>query len=65
MPYLSIAKRGFSSRFDLVEIENAILYKLRSGCQWRLLQMGHLFSGEPPSQDTVFHHYRKWSIKEE
>ena len=65
MPYLSIAKRGFSSKFDLVEIVNAIIYKLKSGCQWRLLPIGHLFSGELPSWNTVFHHYRKWSVKEE
>lgn len=65
MPYLSVAKRGFTSKFDLVEIVNAILYKLKSGCQWRLLPVGHLFSGEAPSWNTVFHHYRKWSEKEE
>ena len=28
MPYLWIAKRGYSSKFDLVEVVNAILYKL-------------------------------------
>ncbi|MBD5355860.1 MAG: transposase [Bacteroides sp.] len=65
MPCFSMAKRGFSSGFDLGEIVNAILYKLRSGCQRRLLPMGYLFSGEPPSRDTVFQHYRKWSVKEE
>ena len=65
MPYLSIAKRGFASKFDLVEIVNAILYKLKIGCQWRLLPIGHLFSGELPSWNTVFYHYRKWSVKEE
>ena len=65
MPYLSIAKRGFSSRFDLAEIVNAILYKLKSGCRWRLLPPRHLFSGEPPGWNTVFHHYRKWCVREE
>ena len=44
MPYLSIAKRGYASKFDLIEVVNAILYKLKSGCQWRLLPIGHLFS---------------------
>ncbi|MBD5309659.1 MAG: transposase [Bacteroides sp.] len=39
MPYLSLAKRGYTSQFDLVEVVNAILYKLKSGCQWRLLPM--------------------------
>ena len=41
MPHLSVAKKGFIPKFDLVEIVNAILYKLKSGCQWRLLPMGH------------------------
>lgn len=65
MPYLSMAKRGFPSKYDLVEIVNAILYKLKSGCQWRLLPVGHLFAGEPPSWKTVFHHFRKWSKADE
>jgi hypothetical protein len=56
MPNLSIAKRGYASQFDLVEIVNVILYTLKSGCQWRLLPIGHLFSGEGPSWDTVSHH---------
>ena len=46
MPYLSIAKRGYASKFDLIEVVNAILYKLKSGCQWRLLPIGHLFTHE-------------------
>jgi hypothetical protein len=44
MPYLSITKRGYASQFDLVEIVNAILYKLKSRCQWQLLPIGHLFN---------------------
>ncbi len=65
MHYLSVAKRRFTSKFHLVEIVNAILYKLESGCQWRLLPLGRLFSGEGPSWDTVFQHHRTWSVKEE
>lgn len=65
MPHLSVAKRGYTSQFDLVEVVNAILYKLKSGCQWRLLPTGHLFTGEPPSFITVFKHYRKWCKKGE
>lgn len=63
MPYLSVAKRGYTSKFDLVEVINAILYKLKTGCQWRLLPLGHLFTGDPPSFITVFKHYRKWCQK--
>lgn len=32
-PYLSMAKRGYTFKFDLIEVVNAILYKLKSGCQ--------------------------------
>lgn len=60
LPYLSVAKRGFTSKFNIIEIINAILYKLKTGCQWRLLPVGHLFSGDCPTWNTVFHHYRKW-----
>ena len=54
MPYLSVTKRGFTSKFDLLEIVNAILYHLKSGCQWQFLPRGHLFSSEPPSCNTLF-----------
>ena len=59
-PCLSVAKRGFTSKFDLVEVVNIILYKLKTGCQWHLLSVSHLFSGGCPTWNTVFHHYRKW-----
>lgn len=66
MPCLSVAKRGFVSKFDFTEMVNAILYKLKSGFQWRLLPVGHLFSrNELPSYQTVFHHYRKWCKADE
>lgn len=60
MPCLTLAKRGFASKFDLVAIVNAILHKLKTGCQWEHLPVRHLFEGEIPSYKTVFHHYRKW-----
>ena len=60
MPYLSVAKREFPIKFDLLSIVTAILYKLKSGCQWEYLPMRHFFDGEVSSYKTVFHHYRKW-----
>jgi hypothetical protein len=33
IPYLSVAKRGFTTKSCLTEIVNAILYKLKTGCQ--------------------------------
>lgn len=60
MPYLSVAKRGYSSKFSLIEVVNAILHKLKSGCQWHQLPVGHLFGNDVPSWNAVYHHFRKW-----
>ena len=73
MPCLSVAKRGFTSKFDLPGIVNAILYRLKSGRMpvavsptGSPFQRGnHRFSGEPPSWNTVFQHYRKRCRKDE
>ena len=40
---------------------NAILYKLKTGCQWALLPVKALFSGKELSPGAVYHHYNKWS----
>lgn len=62
MPHLTVAKRGYVSKFDLVEIINAILYKLKTGLQWGL-PIAELLSGEDkPSYKTVFYRYRKWCM---
>lgn len=60
MPYLSVAKRGYSTKFDLVGIIAAILYKLKTGCHWAHLPTKQFFEGDIPSYKTVFHHFRKW-----
>lgn len=61
MPYLSVAKKGYTSKFDLLEMINTIIYKLKSGCQWRLLPIGHpFFRYDLLCKKTVFRHYRKW-----
>lgn len=60
LPCLSTAKRGFITKSCLIDIVNAILYKLKSGCQWKLLPVKALFSGEVLTYGAVYHHYRKW-----
>ena len=60
IPYLSIAKRGLTGKFDLLSIVTAILYKLRTGCQWEYLPVCNFFDGEIPGYKTIFYHYRKW-----
>lgn len=65
LPHLSVAKRGFISKSSLIEVINAILYKLKTGCQWAYLPVKELFSGKVLKYGAVFHHYNKWSKKGE
>ena len=44
----------------MIEVENSILYKLKTGCQWYLLSVGSLFSDVVLSHKTIFGHFRKW-----
>ena len=54
-PYLPLAKPGGRPRStNLREVVNAILYLLRSGCQWRMIP--HEF----PAWRTVYNYYRTW-----
>ena len=39
---------------DMREVVNAILYNLRSGCQWRMLPK------EFPPHQTLYHYFRTW-----
>ena len=60
MPYLSVAKRGYVSQGSLIEVVNAILHQLKSGCQWHQLPVEHLFGDVVLSWNAVYHHFRKW-----
>jgi putative transposase len=54
-PFLPLAKPGGRPRkTDLREVVNAILYLVRSGCQWRMIP--HEF----PAWKTVYNYYRAW-----
>ncbi len=47
--------RGRPLELDLREVVNAILYLVRTGCQWRNLP--HDF----PNWHSVYYHFRKWT----
>jgi putative transposase len=54
-PLIPAAKLGGRPRTtDMHEVVNAILYSLRSGCQWRMLPTDF-----PPYQ-TVYHYFWTW-----
>lgn len=61
MPYLPKAKRGMESKLPMYYIVNAILYKLKTGVQWRFLPVSALFPHHDYSWKSVYHHFNKWS----
>lgn len=57
LPQPSVAgTRGRPQEWPLREIVNAILYLLRTGCQWRMLPH------DLPPWQTVYYHHRKWRL---
>lgn len=54
MPHLNVAKMGYVSKYSLVDVVNAILYKLKTRCQWEYLHIGHSFlRGGAELQDCI------------
>ena len=51
----SVRKRTRPRTVDLHEVFNAVLYLLKSGCQWRMLPQGF------PNRSTVYSYFAKWS----
>lgn len=49
------AKRGPKRQVDLRAVLNALLYKLKSGCQWNLLPRSF------PPKSTVHYYFQKWT----
>jgi transposase len=61
LPLIPQNKRGFCCTFDLSEIVQCILYKLKTGVQWKYLFV-EIESFNPPfSRQLVYYYYRKWS----
>jgi transposase len=56
LPFLeAVRRRTKPRRVDLHEVFNAVLYVLKSGCQWRMLPEGF------PHWVTVYSYFAKWS----
>lgn len=62
VPYIPKTKRGFLPSVSLVEIINAILYKLKTGVQRRQLPIKALFEMRILSWQLVYYHYIKWCL---
>src|SRR5690554_4547345 len=64
VPFIPKTKRGFPPTVPLVEIINAILYKLKTGVQWNQLPVNALFEQQPLTWNAVYYHYRKWCVSD-
>ena len=62
VPLIPKTKRGFPPTVPLVELVNAILYKLKTGVQWHQLPVKALFEQNPLTWNAVYYHYRKWCL---
>ena len=60
LPFIPPNRWGFSSRFSMVYIIKSIVYKLKSGCQWKYLFIDIEGVRPPFSWQTVYYFYRKW-----
>ncbi|MEL7120628.1 MAG: transposase, partial [Bacteroidota bacterium] len=61
LPHLSSSNLGRKPKVPLWRIVKAIIYRLKSGCQWRELPMAIFCRRIIVSWNTVYYHFSKWS----
>jgi len=61
VPYLSKGKRGNKTGQPLWQIVRAILYRLKTGCQWRQLPLKEFFDKQQLSWQGVYYHFSRWT----
>ena len=59
--YLKIKEIGRHLKVPLWKIVKAILYKLKTGIQWRYLPIRQFFGFMKYSWQSVYYHFNKWS----
>ena len=60
LPHLSLGTRGPACRVELPDVVEAILYKLKTGCQWRQLPVKQFFTDKTLTWSGVYHHFNEW-----
>ncbi len=60
VPHLSKGKRGFRCKTPVFQVVQAILYRLKTGCQWRELPLKQFINDVPISWQNVYCHFNKW-----
>ena len=61
MPYLSQSRYGRKTKILLWRIVQAIVYKLKTGTQWRQLPMKQFSPKVKIGWESVYYHFNKWS----
>ena len=60
LPALPFSTHGRPSVVEPVELVEVILYKLKSGCQWRLLPVKQFFTGAFLTWQGVYARFNAW-----
>lgn len=55
-PLLPVYRWGRPRQLDMRCVVNAIVYVLKTGCQWAMLPK------EYPNHNSVYYHFRRWSL---
>jgi transposase len=61
LPHLSQTNLGRKTKIPLWRIIKAIIYRLKSGCQWREIPIAAFCSRILTTWNTMYYHFRKWS----
>ena len=59
-PYLNFGKITNNTKVKDYQVVTAIIYRLKTGCQWRQLPMKQFFRGKY-CWESVYYHFQKWS----
>ncbi|UYZ61202.1 transposase [Hymenobacter latericus] len=59
LPHLPLRTGGRPLRVDPLEVVEAILYKLKTGCQWRFVPVKQFFSQAPLAWQTVYYRFNQ------
>lgn len=60
VPHLSKGERGPEPGVDLCDIVQVIFYRLKTGCQWRMLPVKAFVCGEELTWSGIYYHHREW-----
>jgi transposase len=61
LPQLPVDTRGFETTVPLIEVVGCIMYRLKTGCQWRQLPTKEFFTGKVLHWNSVYYYFNKWS----